>query len=644
MVGSSPSDSSLTIPRQSRILACEECSRRKQRCDKLLPTCTPCRKAGSTCSRSHREHHVLRSEDNSVTRKGHVRLLEEKVALLEEKAREKGLLPSSSGGDEVSASDNGLGAEDLDHAQRGSGWRLQNANMNMKSLSLSAMAEPRSRSGEFLKELAMPRIIAGMTETYGGNPEVTSRLDSLWDGIARDIRHPSNSQGHRLHLQRGEATRSLETYLDKVDFRFPRLQVGKVQAGIDAICSADEDAYSAILSTNPAHIFMAYMVVAIVPLVSDSYPISHGSFVSIHILAKCLRVLDRVFHQEDGVDIIQCLHLLVVFAIHSSTAGSSWHLIGFAMNKCIALGYHREGSSLEVSEDEAQQRRWAFWGCYLLETLICGALDRPLSIDDRYVTVSLPGELSASPEATPALSDAERQHVRLFRYARLMSSILHDSESDSFESQLSRLLHWRSLSSTSVAPGLEKAYAHETSLFNTLMLRAAIQQVNRSFSKQNNSGAELCRVLENDARRMRILDICRSVVQSFNRITMSGRSYLSVITGYSALSTGLAIVFWNVCTNGNDMDTTSTLLESILAKLDVVSRQFPRMQDYRRLVSLLQGEAIKSCARGSGLNETMSETEHLVSNVGPDHVRSFARVITTCLAIRYSSVVPAMGI
>lgn len=103
-----------------------------------------------------------------------------------------------------------------------------------------------------------------------------------------------------------------------------------------------------MVGSDPAPIFMAYVVITIVPLVSDAYSISQGSWVAMHLLGKWMKLLDRAFHQEDGTDVIQCLRLLVILAVHFSAAGSAWHLSSFAINKCIALGYHREDPESNV--------------------------------------------------------------------------------------------------------------------------------------------------------------------------------------------------------------------------------------------------------------------------------------------------------
>lgn len=602
---------------------------------------------------------------NDIARKGYVTTLLERIAALEEEVAKAGL-----SADGVSSHDDPIPSEvpsqlptPSDHQQAPSPtdarWPLDGPSMDLDTLSLSAMAEPLSRAGEFLKQLSMPRIIAGVTETYGGNPEATTRVDSLWDGISKYIRHP-NGQTHRLHLDPAEAYRSLETYLDVVDFRFPQLPVAKVRSGLDAITASDESKYKDTLAKDPAHIFMAYMVLAVVPLVSDNYPISQGSFVSIHLLGKCLKVLERVFRQEDGVDIIQCLHLLVIFAIHCSAAGSSWHLIGFAMNKCIALRYHLEfplsaPASPRLAE-ELEQRRWAFWGCYHLDRLICAALGRPCSIDDRYITVALPGEDSS---LNSTLSLGQTFHVHLFRYSRLLSSAISESSNEDFHHSLSRLLYWRTLTPPHSEDSNQHPYLFQTSLFHTFMLRIAIQEILRSyeFSESENSTGSVSYIGDpRDAAKRAVLlkvklfDICCAVARSVDRTRMTGRHFLSLLTGYSVFSMALATLYHQLVTRGlcekclNDNTYAQSMssgpspriasqrcihwddiLNLACQKLEIVGRQFPRMLEYRQVIEMIRWRVPPGTYASP--DEGTSPMENHVLNIGPSHLRCLALAI-----------------
>lgn len=642
-----------------RIFACERCSRRKQRCDKVLPVCGQCLESRSTCLRSERESSVVQLGDNEIARKGYVTALQERISSLEDQVRQRG----------QPFDENPVHAAESNSEQMPGGSSFpalqpENSNMDINSLSLSAMAEPRSRNGEFLKHLSMPRIISGMTETYGGNPERTTRVSSLWDGIAKYTRHPS--QSHRLQIPRAEAFRALETYAKTVDFRFPRMAVEKVRSGMDAITASEGSIYREKLSKHPAHIFMAYMVIAIVPLVSDDYPMAQGSFVSINVLAKCMSVLDRVFGKEDGVDIIQCLHLLVVFSIHCSAAGSAWHLVGFAMNKCIALGYHREPAgppTVATGSQEAEQQRWAFWGCYFLDRLICSALGRPLAIDDHYVTVKLP---------TDRLSAEDLSHIHAYRYAQMLSIITKDAENHTFEAHLSRILCWRA-SAPPVSDGIvREAHLHQTALYHILMLQMVVQEILSGFkfdedrvafgSSVDTSDPEIFQdpmgITEQFIRRERVrierlklLHICRAAAKSLNRHRMTGRQYLSVTTGYFAVSIALGTLYWEI-NNSQGSDsfefdadeqnwTSGKLLDFACQKLDIVGRQFPRLLEYGSIIKVLRIRNDQCCSRNQQdeVSRQLDEVKTQAMQIGPDYLRQLTLAVILLSGHVYSSTI-----
>lgn len=680
-----------------RIFACERCFRRKQRCDKALPNCAQCLESGSTCKNSDREARIVHVDGSSVARKGYVTTLLERLEILQEEASSRGLTVDSSEDpgltipttldDEVGSSRQHSLSNALPRTDEARPclvnmrWSLNGHGIDMDTLSLSAMAEPKSRAGEFLKQLSMPRIIAGVTETYGGNPEATSRVDPLWDGISQYIRHPGG-QNRRLHIPLEEANKALETYLEVVDFRFPRLPVAKVKSGIAAIAATDDAAYQDKLSSSPGHIFMAYIVVAIVPLISDSYPISQGSFVSIHVLAKCLKVLDRVFNQEDGVDIIQCLHLLVIFSIHCSAAGSAWHLIGFAMNKCIALGYHRENvlPAQGLPDKEAQQqRRWAFWGCYFMDRLICTALDRPFSINNRDVTTSLPEEINGISRPI------ESCHVFLFRYAVLLTDLTHDSSSDSFHDQLGHILYYQTCARANNDPSVEKASAYQTSLYHTLMLRIAVRHILGAYIWEDVSDGvgghcyiatesgtpmdmrEARKVEHIRVRELNFMNICKAVSLSLSRPGMSGRNFLSMITGNSAFLMALGVLYCQAATTincvglptassdeanpgsssqedariGIQMETQEgnhgepnhdywqSILQNACDKLIITGRQFPRMGEYRQIIEQLRGviERVSASREQYVVITELKGLETAVASIGPSQLKCLARAV-----------------
>ncbi|KAF4438039.1 STB5 [Fusarium acutatum] len=213
---------------EQRLFACERCSRRKQRCDRTIPVCQPCQEAQAECMGSASEGTVISGNDRVIARKGPVTRLLEQIEALEEKLRGRdrgepghGNASAAVAHDRMSPDAAAGPSEHQDNATL-----PQSTSMNMRFLSLSAMAEPSSRRGEFLKHLSTPWLIAGITKTYGGDPESTARPDSLWEGISTYLHHPQGSK-HRLRIPPADANKALEVYLAVVDLRFPRLPVDK---------------------------------------------------------------------------------------------------------------------------------------------------------------------------------------------------------------------------------------------------------------------------------------------------------------------------------------------------------------------------------------------------------------------------------
>jgi len=96
----------------------------------------------------------------------------------------------------------------------------------------------------------------------------------LWDGITRNIRQSTTEIPERLQLPSEDAMKYVKTYYDIVDYRYPHLPEEGVMRGISAITASEDPEYEVTLSQDPAKVFMAYMVLAITPLVSDTYPVS----------------------------------------------------------------------------------------------------------------------------------------------------------------------------------------------------------------------------------------------------------------------------------------------------------------------------------------------------------------------------------
>ena len=136
---------------------------------------------------------MTRTGVGMVQPKGSVEMLEFRLDQLRSRlAREQenssninGSAPSSEPEPPIEQSTDSIQAEEQSRLNGASGSGELSAGQSRRHspdiglLSLSAMAEPNCRAAEFLKGISMPGIISAITESYGGNPQSTSRIDAL---------------------------------------------------------------------------------------------------------------------------------------------------------------------------------------------------------------------------------------------------------------------------------------------------------------------------------------------------------------------------------------------------------------------------------------------------------------------------------
>lgn len=86
----------------------------------------------------------------------------------------------------------------------------------------------------------------------------------------------------------------------------------------------------------------------------------------------------------------------------------------------------------------------------------------------------------------------------------------------------------------------------------------------------------------------RLVTTCHAVVASLNRRNMRSRSILSFITGYSAMSAGLGLLYWLSTRTNQGSQTANAETEVcynevavVVELLSVVARQFPPFHNYK---------------------------------------------------------------
>lgn len=240
------------------------------------------------------------------------------------------------------------------------------------------------------------------------------------------------------------------------------------------------------------------------------------------------------------------------------------------------------------------------------------------------------------------------RHIHLYRYALLQSRVTMDKGAQPFSSHLSHLVHWETS-----APVLPEHYPmeqeeHMNSLFNSLSLRAMIDQF--FFARPTYAGSS---ILNSDANSSAftalppfgILDFvscCQSVVSSMNRRSMQKRSTLSWITGYSTIRACFGLLYCLVrnslkldqqLLDNEEIQKCQSCIEIGMDVLSVVSRQFPVMLEYNNLISSIRiclKNGIQAAGFNSG-NEPQHQLMSIIRFVGPDGIYSMAEQIVELL-------------
>ncbi|KAL2420048.1 hypothetical protein ABEF95_003781 [Exophiala dermatitidis] len=94
---------------------------------------------------------------------------------------------------------------------------------------------------------------------------------------------------------------------------------------------------------------------------------------------------------------LQALTLLTQYTFLNPSVANLWLLAGFISQACIDLGLHHElPDHPSISPLERDMRRRVFWCAFEMETAVCGALLRPMTLLRKNITVHFPSQLEDS--------------------------------------------------------------------------------------------------------------------------------------------------------------------------------------------------------------------------------------------------------
>lgn len=238
-----------------------------------------------------------------------------------------------------------------------------------------------------------------------------------------------------------------------------------------------------------------------------------------------------------------------------------------------------------------------------------------------------------------------------------MSEVIKDRATHPFRHQLSRLMHWRCTAPEQVEPYPPEQRSHLKSIYDTLLLRVMIDQIvyssigdaqhaeNAGYATVRSSTTEVIRH-KNYPEDADLYTTCAAVVSSLTRVTMRDRTFLPWLTGYSAFSAALVLLYlrakahvttspsarmnlpepysigqftaltpdsaWFSGTHEEDP------LRDAVAVMAIVGRQFTRVAKYKASVIKLRDLISSQAAAKDNLQVDLAE---MIDGSGPDHLR-----------------------
>lgn len=395
--------------------ACDRCHARKTRCDRRIPQCSACEKAGTQCLHADklRQRNLPRNYIDSMESMLH-QLREENSKLRRDLAHSRregpGTLPVSGSDDErASLHQHGSRSNTLALSPdtsvsnpatlSGSGESPDDAcAREVGYLSLIATGETRylgSSSG-----IGLATIINKVLTAQSGVSLLAVNPSSRGGSMVTDHTHePPASSGDANFPSRSAAMSLIETYFQHTHITFPLLHRPSFMTIVERIYSEPQ-----YYESNPADAFSFDMVLAIGASNFNRFG-EAAAGASMHYTAAQNKIANMM--DMDGLTTLRSILLICQHAIFSNlrdTSANVWHLVGIGARICIELGLHLERQSFDsqvrsvpqhaksTSWEEEMTRR-CFWCLYNLDRVVSFTLGRPVVLRDEEIDIPLPSHL-----------------------------------------------------------------------------------------------------------------------------------------------------------------------------------------------------------------------------------------------------------
>jgi hypothetical protein len=334
-------------------------------------------------------------------------------------------------------------------------------------LSLAAMAADRQ---PFPTEgLSFLTLLHAAIDVSGANPATSSESNAIRSGPLAEFRKsmfPTDGS-HPMTVDDAFLAHCIET----TPYSIPCMAGMELKAIFDTETERrDSDVVAELANASPVTAFMKYIVLAIGLSQSTGYVFKEP--LATEYAASAMELIPRVFDNADEFTIVKCLTALTIYSMYTTFGGSTWHLLGFTMTRCVASGMHTSRVTDAGPDDKNKQGCPIFWSLYTLDTQISTSLDRPFCLSDGDIMVDLP-------HWTELNGRGKLPH--LIEHAQLLRAIRHQPESDVWIHYIN-LRHWYETIHSQAPPSRHNLQTLQQS---QLLIRGFIELIKQPSSRSS---------------------------------------------------------------------------------------------------------------------------------------------------------------
>lgn len=264
---------------------------------------------------------------------------------------------------------------------------LQATMQEASYLSLSAMAERTDRDRFPMEGISSVTLMCAATVISGANPTSSLVTNTVLSESLSSFRQHVFADA--ANFTRANADEPWKKYASFLMYSFPFMSSEDLLSMYEQIMQALESGtVNQISNDSPEKLLLVYIGVATGVLLSNNYSFKEAW--ATELAEKAMQLLPLVFDNANDLAMVHCLTALTIHSLFTTLGGSTWHLLGFAMTRCIATGMHsmRVSDPNSDSQEKAQSNR-AFWALFILDTYVSTQMDRPFCVNEQDIFLSV---------------------------------------------------------------------------------------------------------------------------------------------------------------------------------------------------------------------------------------------------------------